>query len=210
MIESKLSIAHWNRSWSELGSVIPPPSLHAQIIVRYCESHRSYHTLQHLEDCLNHLANVRSLTPNPAEIEIALWFHDAVYDPHQHDNEEQSARWAVRVVQGVSLSADIGERMRSLILATQHNAIPQTLDAKILVDIDLAILGASEERFDLYEKQVRQEYDWVLEDEFWTVRRQILDRFLARPTIYNTDYFQEHFERRARANLLQSIANHPA
>jgi predicted metal-dependent HD superfamily phosphohydrolase len=209
MIESKLSIANWNRSWSELGGVIPPPSLHAQIIDRYHEPHRSYHTLQHLAECLNHLSNARSLTTNPAEIEIALWFHDAVYDPHQHDNEEQSARWAVQVVQGMSLSADTGERMRSLILATQHNAIPQTLDAKILVDIDLAILGASEKRFNLYEKQVRQEYYWVPEDEFWTVRRQILDRFLARPTIYNTDYFQEHFEQQARANLLQSIASHP-
>jgi predicted metal-dependent HD superfamily phosphohydrolase len=209
MIESKLSIANWNRSWSELGSVISPPSIYKQIIKRYREPHRSYHTLQHLEECLEHLSNVRSLATNPAEIEIALWFHDAVYDPHQHDNEEQSARWAVQVVQGVSLSADTGERMRSLILATQHNAIPQTPDAKILVDIDLAILGASEKRFNLYEKQVRQEYYWVPENEFHSARRQILDRFLARPTIYNTDYFQEHFEQRARANLLQSIANHP-
>jgi predicted metal-dependent HD superfamily phosphohydrolase len=171
MIESKLSIANWNRSWSELGSVIPPPSLHEKIIDRYREPHRSYHTLQHLEECLDHLSNVRSLTINPAEIEIALWFHDAVYDPHQHDNnEEQSARWAVRVVQGVGLSVDAGERMRSLILATQHNAIPQTPNARLLVDIDLAILGASEERFDLYEKQVRQEYHWVLENEFCNAR----------------------------------------
>ncbi len=209
MIESKLSITTWNRSWSELGGAIPHPSLYEQLIARYSEPHRSYHTLQHLEECLEHLSSVRSLSDCSAEIEISLWFHDAIYDPRQHDNEEQSARWAVQVAQSLGLSPDVAERLRSLILATRHDAIPQMPDAKILVDIDLAILGSSEERFDLYEKQVRQEYRWVPEDEFCTARRQILNRFLARPVLYNTIYFQEHFEHQARANLLRSIANNP-
>jgi predicted metal-dependent HD superfamily phosphohydrolase len=209
VIESNLSITNWNRSWSELGGTIPHPSIYEQFITRYSEPQRSYHTLQHLKECLEHLSNVRSLSDHSAEIEISLWFHDAIYDPHQHDNEEQSARWAVQVAQDLGLSPDVAERLRSLILATRHDAIPQTPDAKILVDIDLAILGASEERFDLYEKQVRQEYHWVPEDEFYTARRQILNRFLARPVLYNTIYFQEHFEHQARANLLRSIANNP-
>ncbi len=207
MIEPKFSITHWNQSWSKLGGTIPHPSIYEQLIARYSEPHRSYHTLQHLEECLEHLSNVRSLSSNSAEIEISLWFHDAIYDPRQHDNEEQSARWAVQVAQDLGLSPDIAERLRSLILATRHDAIPQTSNAKILVDIDLAILGASEERFDLYETQVRQEYCWVPENEFCIARRQILNRFLARPVLYNTTYFQERFELQARANLLRSIAN---
>jgi predicted metal-dependent HD superfamily phosphohydrolase len=132
---------------------------------------------------------VRSLCHNSTEVEIALWFHDAVYDPHQHDNEVLSARWAVQIAQEIGVSTEVCERMRSLILATQHDTIPQTPDAQILVDIDLAILGASEARFDLYEKQVRQEYHWVPEEQFCKARRQILDRFLARPFIYSTIYF---------------------
>jgi predicted metal-dependent HD superfamily phosphohydrolase len=152
---------------------------------------------------------VRSLSNHSAEIEISLWFHDAIYDPRQHDNEKQSARWAVQVAQKIGLSLNIAERLRSLILATRHDAIPETPDAKTLVDIDLAILGTSEERFDLYERQVRQEYHWVSEDEFCQARRQILNRFLARPVLYNTTYFQERFEHQARTNLLRSIANYP-
>ncbi|NJM77982.1 MAG: N-methyl-D-aspartate receptor NMDAR2C subunit [Acaryochloridaceae cyanobacterium RU_4_10] len=207
MIEPNLSLTNWNRSWSELSGTTPHPSIYKQLIDRYSEPHRSYHTLQHLAECLEHLSSVRSLCHNSAEVEIALWFHDVVYDSHQHDNEALSARWAVQIAQGLGLSTEVCERLRSLILATQHDTIPQTPDAKILVDIDLAILGASETRFDLYEKQVRQEYHWVPEDQFCKARRQILERFLARPFIYSTTYFQERLEQQARSNLLRSISS---
>jgi hypothetical protein len=96
--------------------------------------------------------------------------------------------------------------VHQLILATKHNAAPATLDAALLIDVDLAILGAAPGRFDEYERQVRQEYSWVPGFLVRRKRREILEGFLARPHVYFTDHFRARCEARARANLARSIA----
>jgi predicted metal-dependent HD superfamily phosphohydrolase len=200
----------WTRSWTELCGCVPHPSVYEQMIKQYGEPHRHYHTLQHLGECLELLSSLQLGLQSNAEIEIALWFHDAVYDPRRHDNEEQSGQWAQQVIQDLGVEADVSLRIRALILATRHDATPTNLTAQTLVDIDLAILGASEIRFDEYERQVRQEYKWVPEADFYKARQRILNVFLARPWIYSTAYFQANFEEGARQNILRSIAAHPS
>jgi predicted metal-dependent HD superfamily phosphohydrolase len=91
-------------------------------------------------------------------------------------------------------------------MATRHDAVPGDIDAQVLVDIDLSILGAEEKRFDEYERQVREEYGWVPEPIYRDKRKAILESFLARATIYNTARFIERYEPRARANLARSLA----
>jgi predicted metal-dependent HD superfamily phosphohydrolase len=93
-----------------------------------------------------------------------------------------------------------------MILATKHNAAPDSHDAALTVDIDLSILGASATRFDEYETQVRTEYAWVPEEAFREARAKILREFLARPRIYSTDFFYDRLEVSARANLQRSVA----
>jgi predicted metal-dependent HD superfamily phosphohydrolase len=208
MTESRLSITNWNRSWFDLGGTVPDASVYEQIMQHYAEPHRHYHTLQHLEECLDLLSAIQLLNQDRAEIEIALWFHDAVYEPRRHDNEVQSAKWAANVMQSLGLEADVSLKIQALILATRHDVIVQSLSAQILVDVDLAILGASTARFDEYERQVRQEYEWVPEEDFHNARRHILNQFLARPWIYSTKYFQDRLEDSARANLMRSVSNH--
>jgi len=78
-------------------------------------------------------------------------------------------------------------------------------DAPLLVDVDLSILGKSEERFWEYENQIRLEYDWVPDGTFATKRAEILEQFLARPRIYSTEQFFDRYERRARGNILASV-----
>jgi predicted metal-dependent HD superfamily phosphohydrolase len=90
-------------------------------------------------------------------------------------------------------------------MTTRHNAIPEGSDAQVLVDIDLSILGASPERFDEYERQVREEYAWVPDDVFRHVRKGILEEFLTRPSIFNTRFFRDRLEQQARTNLARSI-----
>ena len=92
------------------------------------------------------------------EIQLALWFHDAVYDLDRHDNEERSADWARNAVIEASCNEMIADRVMSLVLATRHAATGQTPDQRTLIDIDLWILGAPAKRFDEYERQVRSEY----------------------------------------------------
>ena len=198
-------IERWQATWTGLGVESPDADLYAVVTTRYAEPHRRYHTIQHLEECFAHLDEARHLADHVHEVELALWFHDAVYEVRGQDNEERSASWArdAAIRQGVARS--VAERVHRLILATKHDATPNSPDAALVVDVDLAILGAAVERFDEYERQVRQEYSWVPGILFRRKRREILEAFSARPHIYGTDHFRARYEVSARANLARSI-----
>jgi len=172
---------------------------------RYAEPHRSYHTTRHLEECFAKLDEGRAHAERLYEVELALWFHDAVYEVRNSDNEERSASWAQAAVSAAGIDNAIGSRVRDLILATRHDMAPSTKDAAFLIDVDLAILGAQAERFDEYERQVREEYSWVPGFLFRRKRREILEGFLRRPTIFSTEFFRARYESAARANLTRSI-----
>jgi predicted metal-dependent HD superfamily phosphohydrolase len=192
--------------WNGLGVKAPEGGLYEELMTRYSAPDRQYHTLQHLDECFARLAESRQLAEHAHEIELALWFHDGIYDVRRQDNELQSASWAEEVSLGAGLSQHVATRIRELIIATKHDAVPDSADSQLLVDIDLAILGAPVERFDEYERQVRQEYAWVPDALFRGKRREILEAFLARPHIFSTDYFRSKYEAQARINLARSIA----
>ncbi|MEZ4334223.1 MAG: N-methyl-D-aspartate receptor NMDAR2C subunit [Myxococcota bacterium] len=196
--------SRWPALWTRLG-LEPPAVLLEELVTRYRAPHRAYHTLRHLEECFVALDAAAPVAERPAEIEIALWFHDAVYDTRTSDSEERSARWASRALRAVGAPTALATRVEGLVLATKHDGPAASPDARLLVDVDLSILGASEERFDEYERQVRQEYAWVPEDAFREARRRILSGFLARPRLFGTDWFADRLERRARTNLARSI-----
>jgi predicted metal-dependent HD superfamily phosphohydrolase len=194
----------WIATWRDLG-VAAPPGIFEEVMARYAEPHRRYHTERHLEECFVELEAVRGEAERPAEVEIALWFHDAIYDPRAKDNEERSAEWTRAVLARAGARADVGERVAGLIMATRHAAEPVGADACVLVDVDLAILGAPPARFDEYERDVRAEYAWVPDLVFRRERRKILERMLARPRLFATARMHELYEERARANLARSV-----
>jgi predicted metal-dependent HD superfamily phosphohydrolase len=181
-------------------------ALRDRLVANYAEPHRKYHTLQHLGECLNGFDHAREFAQHPGEVAIALWFHDAVYDLASHDNEVQSADWAVAELKQAGAAGDVCVRVHALIMATQHSALPQSQDECLLVDIDLSILGAASARFDEYEVQIRNEYASVPEADFQHRRRQILQGFLARDAIFATQWFHDKLEAQARDNLARSIA----
>ncbi len=198
-------IERWRATWKGLGVELPEADLYTAVRTRYGESHRSYHTIQHLDECFVNFDEARHLADKVHEVELALWFHDAVYEVRGQDNEEQSASWARDAAIQHGVASSVGERVHRLVLATKHDATPTSPDAALVVDVDLAILGAAVERFDEYERQVRQEYSWVPGFLFRRKRREILETFLARPHIYSTDHFRARYEVSARANLARSI-----
>jgi predicted metal-dependent HD superfamily phosphohydrolase len=194
----------WFATWQRLG-VAPPAGVYERLVAGYAEAHRHYHTTRHLEECFAELEVVRAEAERPGEVELALWFHDAIYDPRRHDNEERSADWARNVVAQAGLDAAVGERVAALVMATRHEAMATDADSRVLVDVDLSILGAAPERFDEYERDVRREYAWVPEVVFRRERRKILRRFLERPRIFATQELNSVREQRARANLTRSL-----
>ena len=177
------------------------------LIAAYNEPQRKYHTEQHLKECLSIFNDHRALAEEPAEVEMALWFHDAIYDIKATGgkNEDQSADWAVEELQKANVAPERVARIKDHILATKHSALPRGADQQLLVDIDLAILGAQPERFAEYEQQVRQEYHHVPGLIFNWKRKQILKAFLARSPIYATPELNAIFEQQARQNLAGAI-----
>ena len=136
---------------------------------------------------------------------LAGFYHDAVYDIGRADNEERSARWAHEALVGAGAPQAAAERVAALVLATRHAAPATGPDARLVVDIDLAILGAPEERFAQYERQIRAEYAAVPQSLFREKRRAVLRSFIQRPHIYATHHFRQALEARARAQLARAI-----
>ena len=198
--------SHWQSAWADLGLCLPAPEVLAALLARWAEPHRKYHTPQHLEECLALFERDRALAEHPGEVAIALWFHDAVYDTSRHDNEAESADWARRVLRDAGADALVADRVHALILATRHSEEPVTPDAKLLVDIDLAILGAEPARFAEYERQIRDEYGFVPETVFREKRADILRGFLERPALFATSAYAVRCDGAARANLARALA----
>jgi len=197
--------ASWQRAWAELG-LTADASLRDRLLAAWSEPHRRYHTLQHLRECLAHFDAVHDLARHPGEVCLALWFHDAVYEPQRHDNEQRSADGARERLLQAGASREVADRIHALVMATRHEAIPCDPDAQLLVDIDLAILGAPRERFDEYERQVRLEYVHLTDGDWRAGRGDVLRGFLARPAIYSTPPFHARLEAVARDNLAYSLA----
>jgi predicted metal-dependent HD superfamily phosphohydrolase len=193
----------WAESFRAVG-IEPPMPAFAELVERYSEPQRAYHTLQHIAECFDRLDEARDV-PERAAIAIALFFHDVVYDPTAGDNEEQSAAWGTRILDAAGASREIGAKVSALILATKHDHVPTERSAQLIVDIDLSILGAERSRYDEYEAQIRREYAFVPEGAFRLGRGKFLRKFLERPAIFSTAHFRRRYEARARVNLARSL-----
>jgi predicted metal-dependent HD superfamily phosphohydrolase len=195
--------SHWNRWWAASGAHGDRDGALAPLLAAWGEPHRHYHTVDHLAACLADLDRWRILARDPVAVELALWFHDAVYDPKAHDNEERSAAWAQRFCAQAGLAC--GDALAALIAVTRHGPAPAAGDAALVVDIDLAVLAADGAAYDAYAAAVRREYGFVPDAEFRSGRAAVLRGFLERPAIYTTSAIHDLRERRARANLRREL-----
>lgn len=179
-------------------------SLFDELMAKYQQPTRHYHSDRHIAACLEHFMRYKLLALSPAEIEVAIWFHDAIHDTQATDNEEQSAEWARRYLTQNGAAGNVVQRIVALILATRtHTAIDK--DMALLIDIDLGILGAPGPAFDAYDQQIREEYHWVPERDYRVARADILEGFLKRDRIYQTSAIRDQLEMQARSNLAQKI-----
>jgi predicted metal-dependent HD superfamily phosphohydrolase len=200
--------ATWGAAWSSLGRN-PPADLQAELMTAWSEPHRHYHDQRHLRECLALWARWREHSPHAGEVAIALWFHDSIYDTQASSNELNSAAWAARSLVRAGADSDTAQRVHDLVMATQHGftqetapaALGSNLDAQLLVDIDLSILGSPAERFERYDQDVRKEYAWVPGFRYQEARAQVLQSFLDRPRLYHGPQAVQLLEAQARINL---------
>lgn len=166
---------------------------------------RHYHNMGHIDACLALVEELRGEFLDVEAAEVAVWFHDVIYDARRGDNEERSAAFAEERLRQSGMGAERVRRVVELILATRHKGVPGDGDGRLVVDIDLAILGAEWEVFEAYEMGVRREYGHLRDEVFWPGRGAFLEGLLGRGRIYGTEILEGRLEGRARVNVLRSI-----
>jgi len=169
---------------------------------------RYYHNLEHLGEMFRVAGRLAIFCDDPQAIQLAIWFHDAVYDPRAKDNEARSADLAILLLGPLGVPAGVLERVTRMIRLTAHvtsDMPPGDRDTAALVDADLAILGAGEERYRRYAADIRKEFAWLPDEDYRTGRIAVLERFLSRERIYNHEMIYTEGESRARANMTAEI-----
>ena len=173
----------------------------------YREPHRHAHTLQRVSESLAQLRRWRDVADHPHEIVLATWFRDAVFDPMRHDNTGRSARLAFDTLSALGVELDLARRIRDLVVATRQDMPPITQDARLMIDLDMAVLASSPDRYQQYEAQLRAEYAHVTGFIYQRRRLEALKALLARARIYQTDAARAALEGQARVNLAAQVAH---
>jgi predicted metal-dependent HD superfamily phosphohydrolase len=180
------------------------PDMLSRLEARYRETHRHYHTWSHVLACFD--ARDRLQRPPSLEVDLALLFHDAIYEPLAQDNERQSAELLERETRSWAEAASV-KRAKELVLATQHgHHVSESELADVVLDADLSILGADRDTFARYEDAIRREFAVVPAPLYAQGRARVLRGFLDSPTIYRTTEGQRLWEANARINLASSLA----
>jgi predicted metal-dependent HD superfamily phosphohydrolase len=214
--------ARWRDSWQRFGIASQDVEAAGKpLLDAYAGPARFYHGLQHLEDVIWYLDWAKTammttkelveLTPGErvkmfGEVELALFYHDAVYDPKTKDNEEKSRDWFLRDARRFGLPDDISEDVAHLIELTMHHKNAISLPECVMADCDLSILGAEPEKFRAYDKNIRREYAHVPAAAYKLGRRKVLQGFLDQPQIFKTRAFFKYYEAQARMNLQTALS----
>ncbi|MPY63027.1 HD domain-containing protein [Streptomyces spongiae] len=197
--------SRWQRTLlaARAGDPNPDPYPYADnLLNRWSEQQRRYHTVDHLAAVLDHVDVLAEYADDPEAVRLAAWFHDAVYLPERSENEERSARLAERALPEAGVSRETTDEVARLVrLTVTHDPADDDTNGAVLCDADLAILAAEPEAYDGYARAVREEYSFVPDDAFRTGRAAVLRQLLDLPRLFRTPYGEREWEARARRNL---------
>ncbi|MEW1724923.1 hypothetical protein [Streptomyces sp. NPDC093109] len=185
----------------------PDPAPYADnLLARWAEPQRRYHTTAHLTAVLDHIDTLAAYADDPDLVRLAAWFHDAVYRPERSENEERSAHLAEVALREAGLGPeDIAEVARLVRLTATHAAAPDDRNGAVLCDADLAVLASPPTAYAAYATAVREEYGFVPDEDFRTGRAAVLDQLLALPGLFRTPHGVREWEAPARGNLAAEL-----
>lgn len=201
------SAAAWQRLLKRCGAPpAPAAALYPHITAYYSAPGRFYHTLAHVGHVLTVVAALASCAEHADTVRLAAWLHDLVYEPAAGDNEARSAALAGRWLAALGLDAALRAEVHRLILLTRaHETGGRDGNGAVLLDADLAVLGAPPVVYNAYAEAIRREYAHVDEAAYRPGRAGVLRRFLARPALYQTAPMRAAYEARARQNLTREL-----
>lgn len=213
------------RAWD---SLLPGhTALGENLLARYEQPHRKYHTSVHLSEMLTALKTLykRHHTATPRAVLLAAWFHDAVYEANPGEDEAASADLARTALTPLASTGSLTNRevtaIAHLIELTASHQLADGIeeytsgaltraDAAFFLDADLAILAADSPRYTRYVAGVRAEYAHYAPDAFTRGRAAILQGFLNRTAIYASDTAHLLWDAPARLNLRTELEGYRA
>jgi predicted metal-dependent HD superfamily phosphohydrolase len=194
------------RRWRELLDDPAAEEIGQDLLRRWSEPHRRYHAPDHLAAMLSVVDGHADEADDPDAVRLAVWFHDAVYDPRRTDNEDASAALASRVLPAAGVPAErVAAVARLVRLTATHDPGPSDRDGALLSDADLGILASGPAAYAAYAAAVREEYAHVPDAPFRNARAAVLRQLLALPELYRVPALREQWEDRARANLTTEL-----
>lgn len=198
-------VALWTRCLKR-GELREAETIHAHLVEFYGEPHRHYHTLNHIRHCLREFDQAMALMDDPDAVELALWFHDAIYVSGAKDNEQRSAEWFRRCAEG-RLDKIFQQRIDDLIMVTTHRGLPRRRDEQFIVDIDLSSFGLPWEAFMRDGLRIRAEFADLADDAYYPDHLRFLRALWERPFFFLTECFRQRYEHTARENIRRLIAD---
>lgn len=190
----------WQRCLLD-GSADNSATIHQRLLDGYNEPQRHYHTMAHIEHCMAMFDQCKSQAENPDALELAVWFHDVIFAPGQHDNEALSAELYLQLSDGVH-ATDLRELVARLIMATLHDGSSlEDSDAVYMVDIDLSSFGLSWEIFLQDSDDLRAESAALSDAEYYRNKAAFQSRLRARERFFLSDFFYQRLELQAHENI---------
>lgn len=179
------------------------PEVGAELLSRWTQPHRHYHSATHLLGILEALDSLcaEPAADPPREVLLAAWFHDVVYRGQPGEDEAESARLAEDLLAGIVPDAELEEIHRLILLTRTHDPLPGDTSGALLCDADLSVLGANEPGYARYAIAIRRDYAQVPERDFRAGRSAVLKHLLSLTPLYRTQRGRHLWENTARRNL---------
>ena len=178
--------------------------LREDLLARWSETHRKHHTVTHLHEMLDAIGLLAEsgVEFDREAVELAAWFHDAIYEIGRDDNEDRSAELARQLL----ASSPIRDEVARLVLVTKaHEVADDDVNGAVLSDADLSVVGSEALRYRAYAAAVREEYADVPDEVFKPARARVLTALLDGP-LFHTAAGRERWEQLARRNIAEEIA----
>ncbi len=183
-------------------------ALGEELLDRWNEPHRTYHSMTHLLAVLEALD--RLLEPSDARLRdtvlLAAWFHDAVHHGMAGEDERRSAALAVERLRGAVDESVVRGVERLVLLTIGHDPEPGDRAGELLCDADLSVLGSAPEDYVRYTTAIRREYASVPDADFVAGRRAVLQRLMALDPLYRSDAARGLWSESAGRNLARELA----
>lgn len=139
-------LSRWNISLSQ-----------EDIIKRWNEKHRKYHTISHLEDLIQQINTYNGLSPKEYDmLTLTAIFHDVIYNPRRGDNEVQSAEFFLN---HIAMNKDIPDIQEiATMIRDTKNHTPSTHLSGIFSNMDMSIVRRPYPELLKWEDEISYEY----------------------------------------------------